>query len=211
MKPIRHLFWDFDGTLYDSYPRIQQSLESSLQDAGIGDLFSHEELLSLIKINVYHAATVCAQTGHVDVDELMAGYYRYQRLSEHFVPYEGLAECLLALHEAGFCHYLYTHRDAGAVRQLKRDGLWPLFADAVTSDDGFARKPEPDALLEMMRRNALVPEMCAMVGDRDIDIQAGHNAGMSGILFDPDGFYAGFPAELTVKGMDELKSRLLGL
>lgn len=25
-----------------------------------------------------------------------------------------------------------------------------------------------------------------MVGDRELDIAAGHNAGMSGILFDPD-------------------------
>ena len=34
-------------------------------------------------------------------------------------------------------HYLYTHRDRRAVEQLEQDGLWSLFSDGVTSEDGF--------------------------------------------------------------------------
>ena len=33
-----------------------------------------------------------------------------------------------------------------------------------------------------------------MVGDRPIDLNAGANAGMDSILFDPDGHYANTPA-----------------
>ena len=103
----------------------------------------------------------------------------------------------------------YTHRDAGAIRQLKEDGLWTLFSDAVTKEDGFPAKPAPDALNALVARNNLLPKECAMVGDRDIDIDAGHNAGMSGYLFDPEGFYEGHPSELQAKSMDELARKIL--
>ena len=48
-----------------------------------------------------------------------------------------------------------------------------------------------------------------MVGDRGIDIEAGHNAGMRGVLFDPDGFYPGVRAELRAASMAELPRLLL--
>ena len=85
-----------------------------------------------------------------------------------------------------------------------------LFEDAVLRTDGFPDKPAPDALLALMERNGLKPEECAMVGDRDIDIDAGHNAGMSGVMFDPDGFYAAHPAEIRARTMEELCRKLMG-
>jgi len=51
-----------------------------------------------------------------------------------------------------------------------------------------------------------------MIGDRDIDVLAGHNAGMKGILFDPDGYFPEFTdVELTVRSMKELADTLLSL
>ena len=31
----RHLIWDFDGTLFDTYPRICRAYQKALADAGI--------------------------------------------------------------------------------------------------------------------------------------------------------------------------------
>lgn len=55
-----------------------------------------------------------------------------------------------------------------------------------------------------MARNNAEPGECAMVGDRDIDILAGRNAGMRGVLFDPDGFYPDLKADWRVSSMAEL-------
>ena len=209
MAAIRHLFWDFDGTLYDSYPQLLHSVMAGLEDLGYGDRFSSEEVLGWIKVNVYYGAQVCAQKLGLPVETVFAAYQQHHRQEGHFVPYEGLMDCLQRLHDAGFRHYLYTHRDAGAIRQLKEDGLWTLFSDAVTKEDGFPAKPAPDALNALVARNNLLPKECAMVGDRDIDIDAGHNAGMSGYLFDPEGFYEGHPSELQAKSMDELARKIL--
>ena len=48
-----------------------------------------------------------------------------------------------------------------------------------------------------------------ILGDRDIDIEAGNNAGIRGVLFDPDGFYPGLRADLRAGSMAELTRLLL--
>ena len=210
MSAIRHLFWDFDGTLYDSYPALLHSVMAGLEDAGYGGRFSESQVLKWIKVNVYYGVQQCAEHLGVPMEPLWKAYLYHHKQEKDFVPYSGLVECLQSLYDAGYQHYLYTHRDESAIRQLKVDGLWTLFTDAVVKEDGFPSKPAPDALNALMQRHSLSPEECAMIGDRDIDIDAGHNAHMSGFLFDPEGYYEGYPSELQAKTLTELAQRLLG-
>ena len=186
MKPVRHLFWDFDGTLYDSYPNVTHAFLCTLDELGCSALVTPREALSLLKVSVFSAAQHCAGMAGLDVARVMEVFARYHARESAFAPYAGLGECLRTLHAAGVRHYLYTHRDHRAVEQLEQDGLWSLFSDGVTSEDGFPHKPAPDALRCLLARNAIDPAEAAMVGDRDIDIEAGHNAGMRGVLFDPN-------------------------
>lgn len=209
MGKLRHLFWDFDGTLYDSYPLVTSAFCKTLSELELSECLQAGEALPLLKVSVYHAACRCAERSGVSAERIMTVFRKWHAQERDFTPYTGMKECLIKLHEAGFRHYLYTHRDASAIEQLKLDGLWPLFSDAVLRTDGFADKPAPDALLALVRRNGLAPEECAMIGDRDIDIQAGHNAGMQGILFDPDDFYPQLQAEKRVRTMQQLQAELL--
>lgn len=209
MKPVRHLFWDFDGTLYDSYPNVTHAFLCTLDELGCSALVTPREALSLLKVSVFSAAQHCAGMAGLDVARVMEVFARYHARESGFAPYAGLDECLRTLHAAGVRHYLYTHRDRRAVEQLEQDGLWSLFSDGVTSEDGFPHKPAPDALRCLLARNAIDPTEAAMVGDRDIDIEAGNNAGIRGVLFDPDGFYPGLRADLRAGSMGELTRLLL--
>ena len=47
MKQVRHLFWDFDGTLFDSYPELLGSFMNGLE--GLHELAVPETLMPLIK------------------------------------------------------------------------------------------------------------------------------------------------------------------
>lgn len=209
MKPVRHLFWDFDGTLYDSYPNVTHAFLCTLDELGCPVLVTPREALSLLKVSVFSAAQHCAGMAGLDAARVMEVFARYHARESAFAPYAGLGECLRTLHAAGVRHYLYTHRDHRAVEQLEQDGLWSLFSDGVTSEDGFPHKPAPDALRCLLARNAIDPTEAAMVGDRDIDIEAGNNAGIRGVLFDPDGFYPGLRADLRAGSMAELTRLLL--
>lgn len=209
MMPIRHLFWDFDGTLYDSYPKLTQAFMQTQSALGLEGAIPPDKALFLLKKTIFHAIRTLAEPAGLDAQQAMKVFRRFHAQVGPFAPYPGLENCLRALSAAGVKHYLYTHRDMRAVEQLQADGLWPLFGDAVTKNDGFADKPAPDALLALMARNHVAAAEAAMVGDRDIDINAGHNAGMRGVLFDPDGFYPELEAELRVNSMDELCAAVL--
>jgi len=57
------------------------------------------------------------------------------------------------------------------------------FADRLTSDDGYPRKPDPASFEEMIHRHSLEREAVLAVGDRDIDVLAGRAAGVRTCLF----------------------------
>jgi len=202
----KHLFWDFDGTLYDSYPQILNAMKQTLRSYSL-PLPSDIDLLRETKVLVSHALSIYG--GGIPQEELMERFQSFHHAISSFPLYEGTAECLQTLHAAGVRHYLYTHRSLTAQKQLEQDGLWPLFTDLVTSEDGFALKPAPDALLALVERNGLNTSECAMIGDREIDVQSGYNAGMNGILFDPENFYPDCRAEKHVRSMNELCRWLL--
>ena len=84
----------------------------------------------------------------------------------------------------------------------------PPPSGSVTGADGYPLKPAPDALLAMMTRYGLQAADCVMVGDRDIDLDAGKNAGMAGILFDPDGFYPDYPTPWRYASMTDMRKAI---
>lgn len=116
----------------------------------------------------------------------------------------GLRDCLERTRQLGCRHYLFTHRDRGALEQLRRDGLADAFTDAVTREDGFADKPAPDAILHLMAKHGFAAGDACMIGDRDIDILSGQAAGTHTVLLDPEGFYPTLNTEARVRSLAEI-------
>ena len=110
--------------------------------------------------------------------------------------------------EQGKKNYLYTHTDTLAYRLLEKWGLRQYFSDAIDGSMDFPRKPAPDALLYLMEKNQMNPAETLMVGDRDIDIDAGHNAGAAGCLYDYENFYTDAKADHFVQKLAEIKAIL---
>lgn len=185
-----HLFWDFDGTLYNSYPQMIAALKRTMEECGL-PAPSPAEALPLFKHSVFYTVSHYAARYGLATETLLAAYRRQHEAETVFPPYEGLADCLARLHTAGCKHYLYTHRDRLAIELMEKDDVWQFFSGGVTSDDGFPHKPAPDALLSLMKQHGLQPSNCIMIGDRGIDIESGLNAGIAGAVFDPEGQYFG--------------------
>ena len=204
----RHFFWDFDGTLYDSYDCIHEAARLALAEKGIAP--PPDELMQTLKCSLETAFRRYAP--NCDTRELKSIYRRYAHAMgvTRIRLYPGAKEMLQAVCDQGGRNYLYTHRHAASANEcLKRDGIAELFSDAVTADDGFPMKPAPDALLSLMHRNGLDQTACVMMGDRDIDLNAGKNAGMAACLFDPEGFYPDYPADWRFRSYGRMKETLL--
>ena len=187
----RHWFWDFDGTLYDTYPRIVRAFQKALRHHDIDA--PDEEVLPLVKQTLAHAARTLG--GEERAQGLMDYYFEHAEDEGPGTlrPYEGLEPVLDFIVKQGGRNYIYTHRDQSGPEALEREGLLKYFEDAITYNDGFPSKPAPDALLHMVEKHGLAQKDCVMVGDRPIDLDAGANAGMDSILFDEDGSYPEYP------------------
>lgn len=203
-----HFIWDFDGTLFDTYPHMAAAMERALAELGVNETAGN--ILRTMKRSVGACLDYYRQRDGLG-DELDRRYGHYEQETSwcRVKPYPGAAETCRTVVARGARNYLYTHRDRKALELLVRRGMDGFFTDIITREDGFAGKPAPDALLALLERHAVAPRDAVMIGDRDIDLLAGRNAGLAGCLFDPDGYYPDFPADFRAKSMTELQRILL--
>ena len=184
----RHWFWDFDGTLFNTYPRICRALQKSLADAGIFE--DVDVIMPVLKVTLETAAKHFAEPHGIDAQKILEGYHLHSEEEDMSTmrAYPGMHDFLVAVKSLGGANYLYTHRGESVFKALKSENLEALFSDMVTGLDGFPPKPAPDALKYLIVKHHLNPSECVMVGDRVIDLRAGLNSNMNAICLDPDGF-----------------------
>lgn len=179
LSHIRHFIWDFDGTLFDTYPTIIEILRSALGQ------FSHDcdpiEAMQLMMNNIAFARNHYADQFGINREALKEVYMRFHhKLIPQFsaTPFAGVREVLDRIEKSGRCNYIFTHRDsAETVAYLKKHGLDGYFREMVCPDTpGFAQKPAPDAILYLMKKYGMDREETVMVGDRDCDLESARNA-----------------------------------
>jgi len=171
--------WDFDGTLFDSYPHIAAAFETILTRDGIP--FTHEEVLRTLYVNFGVCRKRFGMTPEQYNDTIALEHSWSFRPAVGIFP--GTAALLRAVCEAGGANYLYTHRNRQAWDYLRLYGLDKYFAGGVDSTMHFPGKPAPDAVEHICRVYKLDKTQTVMIGDREIDVQAGVNAGCAGCLF----------------------------
>ena len=204
----RHFFWDFDGTLYDTYGRITRTCVFALRD--VGACASYDAVYPVVKRSLDTCYRTFAAPLGVEKDVFLDAYHAHSETEgpESIRPYPGVRETLQAVIYGGGYNYLYTHRGASAAKWLQYDELDGLFIDGVTSLDGFPAKPAPDALNFLIQKHGLDRVQCVMLGDRDIDLDAGKNAGIACALFDPEGFYPDYDTPWRFSDMAALRRAL---
>ena len=205
--PYRVYLWDFDGTLFDSYPTMNRAMSQALSE--LGNPRPKEEVRQLMKQSVSTALSYYQK--HFSMTEELEELFRKREkeLSQDLPPYPGMKDLCRRLWEKGGINLLYTHRDTFAIDLLKRHGFDSFFSGGVTSEDHFPSKPAPDAILSLMRQFSFTASEALMIGDRDIDLLAGKNAGVDGYLFDPMDDYASFETPFRGHSVKDLESFLL--
>ncbi|MBO5271146.1 MAG: HAD-IA family hydrolase [Clostridia bacterium] len=197
------LIYDFDGTIADSYPIFTESFLEVLKD--YGKYPTYEEALALLKVSVRAAVDAIGIPEDMKVFHDRYKDARHQMMLEKGQPMEGAEELLRFVKENGGRNYIYTHSPNYIWTLLEKWGLRSYFVGGVTADDHFPVKPAPDALNFICEKYHLDRATTLMVGDRDIDVDAGHNAGIKGVLLDPDGFYHAYRPDFRVNLLTEIK------
>ena len=181
LRPIRHFIWDFDGTLFDTYPVIIRNLRHALGEFGCDA--DPVEAMGLMLDSIPVARRHYAQRFGLDEAALAAAYQRYHEQANaalEATPMAGLPDVLRAVAASGRYHYIFTHRQPDETNAyLEKYGLTGLFRDIVApGGTGFAPKPAPDAVLYLMKKYGMTAADTVMIGDREIDLGSGRNAGI---------------------------------
>ena len=175
--------WDLDGTLLDSYEAILSGIEETYAQFSIP--YNKEEVRAFIlKYSVQDLLEQVAEERGLDLGLL--NQVRAQSLAEknaQVVLMPGAREVLAWANQQGIQQFVYTHKGDNAFSILRDLGLDSYFAEILTSQSGFARKPNPEAATYLINKYHLKPDRTFYIGDRTLDIEFAQNSGIQSINF----------------------------
>ena len=198
----KHIIWDFDGTLFDTYPSMARAFTESMEAAGY--TADYQGIYDSMKIAISETVRRF-QSAYGFGQEVIEGY-RQRRIAIELAdahPFDGAVEVLRRVCAAGGDHFICTHRGDSIHELLRRHGLEGYFRDITTSAHGFKRKPDPEAVQYLLDTYGMDPAETLMIGDRPLDVQSGQNAGTAGCFFDPGGVTYP-PAQHQITDLHEL-------
>ncbi|MBN2794225.1 MAG: HAD-IA family hydrolase [Clostridia bacterium] len=176
-----NFIWDLDGTLIDSYEIMVTYLKTLLDPY---EKMDKEDIKTyVLKTSIMSFIKEKAKSFDVSLDQLFLKY-KEMELAMNPMDYpliKDAKDVLESLKNEGHQHFIYTHRGESTHEILKAHGLMDLFHDIITSAHGFERKPNPEALQYLLEKYQLVSHECYYVGDRELDILCGKNAGINTI------------------------------
>jgi HAD superfamily hydrolase (TIGR01509 family) len=179
-----NLLWDFDGTLFDTYPAITGALLDTARELGVqADPADIEERAKVtLDGAVLHIAHLTGRSSRVVQGEFAL---RYSTVGPELQPpFADVDNVLRSVGARGGCNVVVTHRDGRSVAAfLGHFGFGSMFVGVVAGDEGLERKPSPAMYLEAMRRFHLTADVTAAIGDRSIDIEAADAAGIRSFWF----------------------------
>lgn len=177
---MKNYIWDFDGMLFDSYPHITSAFIKTLEE--FGKTADYDEAKALLEIT-FATAYERYEVG----DEERAVFREHEHnyaLRPIALPFENTYRTLETLFNDGKKHFLYTHRGRESSQHyLEEHGMSKFFTAFVDSSMNFPSKPAPDAVEWICKTYNLDKSETVMIGDREIDVLSGKNAGTYGCLF----------------------------
>ena len=175
--------WDLDGTLLDSYEAILAGIEETYRQFSLP--YNKKEVRAFIlKYSVQDLLEQVAKERGLDVGLL--NQVRAQSLAEknaQVVLMPGAREVLAWADKQGIQQFVYTHKGDNAFTILRDLGLDSYFTEILTSQSGFARKPNPEAATYLINKYDLNPDRTYYIGDRTLDIEFAQNSGIQSINF----------------------------
>ena len=180
----RWMVLDLDGTLVDSVPDLQASLNRCLVAHGLAGL-SRDQVRGFIgdgaRALVERGFAARGRVADAAVLQWFLADYGMHAADET-ACYPGVPEGLSQLRARGWTLAVCTNKPEAPARALLRAlGLDGFFA-AVGGGDSFpVRKPDPGHLLATLRAAGGLVERSVMVGDHHNDIEAAAGAGIPAI------------------------------
>ncbi|MBS5112289.1 MAG: HAD-IA family hydrolase [Coprobacillus cateniformis] len=176
MKKYKAIIYDIDGTVLNTlnmnmYPLIQIIKEET------GEEWTFEQVL---KFAAYPGMKVMQELGVKNQEKTYARWVKYvNEYEEGATLYDGFMEVFKAFQDN---HIIQAVVSAKTAKQYEIDfvdkGLDKFMDVAILADDTTKHKPDPEPLLECIKRLNIEVSEAIYIGDALSDYQASRNAGM---------------------------------
>jgi phosphoglycolate phosphatase len=207
--PIKLIIFDLDGTLVDSSIDIANAINYAVEPFGIQPV-TVEETIRLVGEGITRLmekviergqdANVRSRNKDLLIDRFLEYYSSH--LTDNTTVYPGIIETLEKLNDCKKA-VISNKRESLSVRTLENLLLLKYFDLIVGSETTTERKPSPMPVIYVLSNLNVKAENAVIVGDSNLDIEAGRAAGIKTIAVT----YGYRPIEL-LKGADFIIDRM---
>lgn len=180
-KKITTVVFDLDGTLMNTLEDLADSTNYALAQYGFPKR-SLEEVRQFVGNGVRRLIERAVPEGSANerFEEVFACFKRYY--VDHCMIktglYEGVAEMLEALRQAGYKLAIVSNKLQSGVDELYHHYFENTVQVAIGERPGLRRKPEPDMVELALNELGVTKDEAVYVGDSDVDVATALNSGL---------------------------------
>jgi phosphoglycolate phosphatase len=211
---IKGIFFDLDGTLFDSAPELSFATNQMLKDIDLQELesdviksFIGKGADNLVRKSISYSSKQYSEVLFKKARKLFDKYYILNAAQS--LPYDGVEETLMKLKKKKLSLACVTNKPEIYTHAiLEKSGLISYLDLVVSGDTVIRKKPDPMPLQYSCDKLKVEPNQVIMVGDSCNDIEAGFSAGTY-VITVPYGYQYGQSIEsdkvdFAIKNLNDL-------
>jgi len=211
---IKGVFFDLDGTLFDTAPELTFATNQMLKDIDLQELesdiiksFIGKGADNLVRKSISYSSKQDPEILFKKARQLFDKYYILKAAQS--LPYDGVEEVLIKLKKKKLSLACVTNKPEIYTQVILEESGLISYLDLVVAGDTVSRKkPDPMQLQYSCEKLELEPKQAIMVGDSFNDIEAGFSAGTY-VVTVPYGYQYGQSIEsakvdLAIKNLNDL-------
>ena len=179
---IRGIIFDVDGTTLNTLNDLYVSFNQALKEFGL-PARSKDEIRMGVGSGFKVLVDRCTPPDTSEELKQKLGVRYGEIYSENYrkttVPYDGIRELLVTLKNRNIALAISSNKSDRFVKGLAEKNFPDIeFVEVMGAREGFPHKPDPRGAKFIIEKMGLEKEEVMYVGDSDIDILTGKNAGV---------------------------------
>ena len=180
---IKVCVFDLDGTVMDTLESIAYFVNATMEKMNLSRIetekfkyFAGDGRMVLLKKSLAHNNADAPENLQKAIKIYDSAYEgNFMHLTK---PFDGIKQELLKIKAMGIEVAVLSNKPDNVVRAIINETFGnDFFAYVAGQREGVKNKPAPDGFLSVAESLGAKPEECVMIGDTDVDMQTGKNAG----------------------------------